>query len=400
VSLLTIGIPTFNRVGEVTALLDCLAREIEAAEANDITVLVSDNASDDATPAVLAELAAAHPWLRVHRQPENLGAARNVSWLVGNASDAEYLWMIGDDDVISPGGLATVLDTLRAERPAWLFLPHHWIGLEGEHIPGPPAPEVPERHATAGDLYRAWHHWLTFFSASVVRADALRDAVAASDTQNAYAPLLWYFAAGFDGPCVVAPGHIVHGSLAISWMDRRHIYVTEHFTSLYDEGIHRGVTRAEFAATLDHLYADPSMYEHWSRVPIDKFAAIVAKFPECGPLRRYLFQAAREQQRSDVMPVLETAAHAAGVADAAHALVAEGEERFGHADFLSAAHRFQEATQLMPALTVAWNDLAVVLHEIGRLREAAEAVECALFVAPDDEDANANREIIAAAARV
>lgn len=65
---------------------------------------------------------------------------------------------------------------------------------------------------------------------------------------------------------------------------------------------------------------------------------------------------------------------------------------------MAAAQRFQEATQLMPSLTEAWNDLAVVLHEIGRLREAAEAVECALFVAPGDEDARANREIIAAAA--
>jgi Flp pilus assembly protein TadD len=52
----------------------------------------------------------------------------------------------------------------------------------------------------------------------------------------------------------------------------------------------------------------------------------------------------------------------------------------------------------MPSLAHAWNDLAVVLHEIGRIPEAISAVDAALFIAPDDEDARANRDDLLGAA--
>jgi Flp pilus assembly protein TadD len=37
-----------------------------------------------------------------------------------------------------------------------------WVGEAGRPAHGPPAPVTVERYAGGGNLYRAYHHWLTF----------------------------------------------------------------------------------------------------------------------------------------------------------------------------------------------------------------------------------------------
>src|SRR4051812_26285445 len=108
--LLCICVPTFNRAPDLANLLACLEREIGARD--DVIVHISDNASPDGTEALLADAAARLPWLRVFRQSENVGPFANLQWLIDNAPPARYLWLFGDDDVIVPGALATIMDVL------------------------------------------------------------------------------------------------------------------------------------------------------------------------------------------------------------------------------------------------------------------------------------------------
>lgn len=390
--LLCVCVPTFNRAGELANLLQCLDREI--GERDDVVVQISDNASPDGTQALLIGAMATRSWLRAFRQEENVGPFRNVAWLVERAPPADYLWLLGDDDVIVPGALATVIEILEAERPAWLFLPHHWIDGAGRVVGGSPAPAAVERFAGAGELFRAYDHWLTFLSASVIRTDALREAVHATQTENAYAPLLWYFRAGLQGPCVVAPQHCVHGGQASSWLDRAHLYLTLHFTSLYDDGLHAGLSAAEFGATLDGLYRrDYDLCHHWRRIEIEKLVGLVGRFPQSEGLRRYLWTIAFERGNQDVLPAVDTAARMTGAHVQARVLVAAGEKAFAAGDAATAAGQFMEAAHMAPTLTEAWNDLAVALHHLGR-PEAVQAVDTALFVAPDDADALSNRAAI------
>jgi Flp pilus assembly protein TadD len=77
----------------------------------------------------------------------------------------------------------------------------------------------------------------------------------------------------------------------------------------------------------------------------------------------------------------------------ARVLVAAGEESFAAGDAATAARQFLEAAKVVPTLTEAWNDLAVALHHLGS-PQAVQAVDTALFVAPDDADALSNRAAI------
>jgi glycosyltransferase involved in cell wall biosynthesis len=389
--LLTIAVPTYDRVADLCRLLACLDREFAAPGAEGATVLVSDNASPDDSWALLQEAAATRPWLRPHRRPENVGPVANLQWLVANADEAEYLWCFGDDDLILPGGLATVVAALREERPAWLFLPHIFVDDDGRELQRSPAPEggVRERFATAGELYLAYHHWLTFLTASIVRADAFRHAVAIEDTKNEYIPLLWFFRAGLDGPCVVAGEHVVAANQNVTWADRAHKIQTLDFTSLWDDGLRAGMTEEQFGATLDGLYGSGWGEGLWRRQPIEELLRVVARFPQSRGLRRFLWTLAREQDRRDALPVLEHAARATGDDERARALVAAGEERFTAGDAEGAVERFTAATLLAPTEAGAWNDLAVVLSQRAPA-SAAELLRAALFVAPDDPDALAN----------
>ena len=126
--LLAICVPTYNRASELSRLLECLDREVAAVD--DVVVLVSDNASQDDTAELLAAATATRPWLRAHRQVENIGAPGNIEWLVDNAPDADYAWIFCDDDVLVPGALDTARALLLTERPTWLFLPHQ-LGRRG-----------------------------------------------------------------------------------------------------------------------------------------------------------------------------------------------------------------------------------------------------------------------------
>src|SRR4051794_24783732 len=145
---LAVCIPTYNRAHVLGPLLERLRDE-------DVTVLVSDNASDDDTPAVLERAGVAF-----HRQPENVGPLENVRWLLRNAPEADYVWLLGDDDTIVPGGIEHARALLRERRPAWLFCPHVWAHADGVPLHGSPCPAQVEEYRDAGDLYRAYHHWL------------------------------------------------------------------------------------------------------------------------------------------------------------------------------------------------------------------------------------------------
>jgi Glycosyl transferase family 2 len=372
----------------VRALLRCLDEELPAAP--DTVVLIADNASQDGTHELLIEAAATRPWLQVHRQPRNLGAVGNLQWLVEHAPPSRYLWCFGDDDVIAPGGLRAIAALLRDERPAWLFLPHVFVDANGEEEQRSPAPSAIERWATGAELYKRYHHWLTFLTASIVGRQAFQDAVAAIDTDNAYIPLLWFFRAGREGPCAVAPAHLVHGSSAISWADRAHDIQTLHFTRLWDDGLRAGLSEEEFGATLDGLYGQGFGFVHWRRQPLERLLEVVARFPQSRGLREFLWGLAIEQQRPDALPVLHEAARVTGDDARARALIQEGEERYATGNGDGAVECFAAATRLVPTDVNAWNDLAVALHQLAR-PDAGAYLDTALFVAPDDSDARLNR---------
>lgn len=391
---LGIVIPTYNRARQLGELLDRLDRELRECDA-EVEVLVSDNASQDETAELLQARLRTHPWLRAHRQPENIQARPNIAWLVENAPAADYTWIIGDDDLPLPGAVQFIVELLRAQRPAWLHLPHRWIDLDGHEQPGSTAPAQLQRFASPGEMYVAHHHWLTFMAASVLRTVELQRAARDLPTANAYHPLLWFFGAALGaGPCIVPDRYLVAGSLDISWTDRRAEILTLHFTSLWDEGLSADLSAEQFGRTLDGLYgSDGFDLGLWRTVGLDHLAEVVARFPQSRALRWTLLVFARDCGRGDLVAIVDQAARGDGAETTSERLVARGEQHFAAGDHEAAIGCFTEATRWLPTCTDAWNDHAVTTHHLG-LDGARDYLEMALFIDPADQQALSNRHAL------
>lgn len=113
--LLTIAIPTWNRAAYLEQNLLQLAAEMRGVAPGHVELLVSDNHSTDATPAVVEKAQRAGLAIRYVRNAENLGWGRNFAQCFELAS-GKYLLLLGDDDLLTDGALPLLVDRLgRAE---------------------------------------------------------------------------------------------------------------------------------------------------------------------------------------------------------------------------------------------------------------------------------------------
>ncbi len=93
VPLVTIGVPTYNRSATLErALVSVLRQDYPAIE-----VIVSDNASTDATAEVCQRLASQDRRVRYIRQPVNRGPTANFVEVLHQAHGEYFMWL-GDDD--------------------------------------------------------------------------------------------------------------------------------------------------------------------------------------------------------------------------------------------------------------------------------------------------------------
>jgi len=106
---ISICIPTYNRA---IHLANCL-RSIIASKLKssiDFQVCVSDNCSTDETERVVRS-AQKEITIKYQKNQSNLGVARNVLNVV-QMSDGEFVWLIGDDDLLLPYALEELNDLI------------------------------------------------------------------------------------------------------------------------------------------------------------------------------------------------------------------------------------------------------------------------------------------------
>jgi len=103
-------IPTYNQSAYLTESVTSACRQTYP----NVEVWVSDDASTDATPTVLAALAREFPQLRYFRQPVNLNIAANNTWLLAQP-DAEFIVRLDSDDMLEPQYVETLLDRITSD---------------------------------------------------------------------------------------------------------------------------------------------------------------------------------------------------------------------------------------------------------------------------------------------
>lgn len=118
--LLTIAIPTFNRASTLDLCLAEMGSQV-AAHGDRVELLISDNASTDETPAVIARHMEAGVSIRLIRNPENIGADANFAQCMREARGT-FVLVFGDDDVLLEGALDKLLPLLADGKPGVVYL--------------------------------------------------------------------------------------------------------------------------------------------------------------------------------------------------------------------------------------------------------------------------------------
>lgn len=105
---LSICIPSFNRA----AFLPDLFKSIALQYNPQVEVVVCDNGSKDETMSVVSNWQHLYPWIIYKRLEKNIGPDLCILATVEKAS-GKYCWLMGDDDIIEPGALSTVLEKIQ-----------------------------------------------------------------------------------------------------------------------------------------------------------------------------------------------------------------------------------------------------------------------------------------------
>jgi hypothetical protein len=125
--ILSICIPTRNRAETLRLTLENVLSETLAFGPR-VEVLVSDNASEDATARVLASFG---DRIRYRVREKNVGYFGNMVGLATEMARGRLIWALGDDDMILRGGLARALAQVEAAPEAEVYyLNYGWIPIE------------------------------------------------------------------------------------------------------------------------------------------------------------------------------------------------------------------------------------------------------------------------------
>lgn len=91
--LVSVGIPVFMAESFVDSVIDQVVHQ----SYRQLEILISDNASEDATWERIQARASSDTRIRAYRQPRNLGSIANFNFLLAQAAGELFIWLAHDD---------------------------------------------------------------------------------------------------------------------------------------------------------------------------------------------------------------------------------------------------------------------------------------------------------------
>lgn len=129
---ITIGMPVYNGAEFIVAALDSLL----AQTFTDFELIISDNASTDATQSICEEYVLRDARIRYVRQPVNQGALTNFQFVLDQAKGKFFMWAAADDQW-DPHWIMAIYSRIKDERNTAGFGGLLHIGADSESIPHP-----------------------------------------------------------------------------------------------------------------------------------------------------------------------------------------------------------------------------------------------------------------------
>lgn len=117
--LLTVAIPTLNGASYIRETLTSVISQLN--DNLEVEIVIMENNSSDQTSEICREFEARYPFIRAVHARATVPFDQNVARAV-HESSGTYVWLLADDDVLVPGALEKVLQSLKDLDPAVLLV--------------------------------------------------------------------------------------------------------------------------------------------------------------------------------------------------------------------------------------------------------------------------------------
>ena len=114
---LTIAIPTYNRNNELNRLIDSLSNQID----DSVNIIIYDNHSTKPVEdTIIDDSFKNNSKVKIIRNANNIGGNANILKCFENC-ETDWIWVIGDDDLLDDKAVCTVLDAIKLYSNALLL---------------------------------------------------------------------------------------------------------------------------------------------------------------------------------------------------------------------------------------------------------------------------------------
>ncbi|MBV8254353.1 MAG: glycosyltransferase family 2 protein [Chitinophaga sp.] len=167
VPMLTIAIPTYNRLSFLDTCLDSIASQYTPQM--QLEVVVSDNCSPLDPIDIIEKYRQKGLHIAYSRNTVNEGPDGNIGKCY-NLGSGEFVWIIGDDDIILNGGLSRVFQLLEKEAPDFIHL--GWKirdNRDNNNVMEMSMPPVIYSFTNHVHFLKNFTHNITFISGSIIK---------------------------------------------------------------------------------------------------------------------------------------------------------------------------------------------------------------------------------------
>lgn len=159
--ILSLCIPTYNRASHLDELLTRIKLQYKTPLHGElIELLISDNCSNDNTPAIVSKHIDNGLPINYVRNLENLGMDGNFVQCFKMAR-GKYIWLLGDDDYLKEGAFDKLLSILNSDEN---------YGLVHLQIGGNEQKEATVYH-NAQKFISEISNWITYISSNIVHGE-------------------------------------------------------------------------------------------------------------------------------------------------------------------------------------------------------------------------------------
>jgi glycosyltransferase involved in cell wall biosynthesis len=184
----SIGLPVYNGANYLREALDAILSQTY----EDFELIISDNASTDATGEICRELAASDSRIRYIRHETNSGAAPNFNFVFREARGEFFKWA-AHDDLIAPEFIETCVAALDADTSAVLAFPMVYRIDETGRMIAPYQHPLKFDSRSAGDRFSQlvqFHRFACYEIFGLIRTGALKETALIGSYSNGDGVLL------------------------------------------------------------------------------------------------------------------------------------------------------------------------------------------------------------------